>query len=127
MTASARTRVLVVDDDVSVADTVALVLDRAGFRVAKFYDALLAAQYALEFQPHTVITDYSMPHMNGFELATWLHKHCPDCKIVIITGEAAAVAEKAHDGLKFALLQKPVSSCVLIAAVKRASGAGLSS
>lgn len=63
MTASARTRVLVVDDDVSVADTVALVLDGAGFEVAKFYDALLAAQYALEFQPHTIITDYSMPRM----------------------------------------------------------------
>jgi len=84
-------------------------------KFAKFYDALLAAQYALEFQPHTIITDYSMPHMNGLELATWLHKHCPDCKTVIITGEAAVVAEKAHNGLKFALLQKPVSSCVLIA------------
>jgi DNA-binding response OmpR family regulator len=117
MTASSRLRILVVDDDVSVADTSSLVLRHAGFQVTTFYDPLLAAQHALEFEPHAVITDYSMPNMNGLELAAWLHQHCPDCKIVIISGEAAAVAERVNDGLKFTLLQKPVDPRALIAAV----------
>jgi DNA-binding NarL/FixJ family response regulator len=89
----------------------------AGFRVITFYNPLLAAQYALESEPHPVITDYSMPHMNGPELAAWLQRHCPECKIVIISGEAAAVAEQVNPGLKFTLLQKPVDPCAPIAAV----------
>lgn len=117
-TASARSRVFVVDDDRSVADTVALVLQRAGFQVTTFYDAVSAAQYALAFAPHTVVTDFSMPGMNGLELAAWLQQHLPCCKIVIISGEAATVAEQANDGLNFSLLQKPVAPQILIAAVE---------
>ncbi len=117
----ARTRVLVVDDNVCLTDMLALILERAGLEVARFYDALAAAQYALDFEPHVVITDYSMPHMNGLELATWLHIRCPNCKIMIITGEAAAVKKQASNGLKFTLFQKPIDSRALIAAVKQAS------
>jgi DNA-binding NtrC family response regulator len=118
MTASARSRVFVVDDDRSVADMVAMVLHQAGFQVTTFYDAVSATQYALECEPHTVVTDFSMPHMNGLELAAWLQDHFPDCKIVIISGEAAAIAEQANDGLKFTLLQKPVKPQIMIAAVR---------
>lgn len=51
MTASARLRIFVVDDNVCVADTVSLVLCEAGFQVTTFYNALLAVQHALQSKP----------------------------------------------------------------------------
>lgn len=114
-------RIMVVDDDKSVANVVSLILHQAGFQVTTFYDALSAAQYALEFQPDVVITDYSMPNMNGLELATVLQENCPDCKIVINSGEAAVVAERANSNLKFTLLQKPTDLRTLIAAIRQPS------
>jgi CheY-like chemotaxis protein len=117
MTASARSRIFVVDDNVCAADTVSLIQCEAGFQVTTFYDALPAVQHALESQPDAVITDYSMPSMNGLELAAWLQEHCPDCKIVILTADAAFVAKTADGELKFTLLEKPTDPDALIAAV----------
>jgi len=117
MTDRAQPRVFVVDDDVSVADTVTLVLCHFGFHVTTFYDPVLAVQHALLSAPDIVITDYSMPRMNGLELAAWLHNHSPHCKIVIITGEVAVVAAQENNGLKFTLLQKPVHPDVLLASI----------
>ena len=111
-------RVLVVDDDKSLAHVISESLRGAGFEVSTFNHALHAAQFALKSAPDVVITDYAMPDINGLVLAAWLSINCPACKTVIMSGEAATVAEQAPIGLKFALLQKPVPTEVLIAAVQ---------
>jgi DNA-binding NtrC family response regulator len=118
MTANAGTCVFVVDDDASVANVVSAVLRQAGFEVSTFDNALCAAKHARRVAPHVVITDYSMPDVNGLALAAWLQTNHPQCKIVILTGEAAAVAEHAVVGLKFTLLEKPVVLRDLINAVQ---------
>lgn len=115
---SARSRVFVIDDDESVADVVSQVLRHAGFQVTTFYDALAALRHALESKPDVVVTDYSMPNMNGLEVAAWLRENCPDCKIVIISGIAAEVAERADSNLEFTLLQKPIDRRALISAMQ---------
>ena len=117
MAAAAGRRIFVVDDDASVANVVSAVLREAGFDVSTFDTALLAAQHARRFAPDVVVTDYSMPDMNGLVLAAWLQEYCPGCKIVILTGEAAAVAEQAIVGLRFTLLEKPATPSELIDAV----------
>jgi DNA-binding NtrC family response regulator len=70
----------VVDDDASIADAVSAVLCLAGFDVTTFYDPLHAAQHAIQSEPHVVITDYSMPNMNGLELAAIMQERYPACK-----------------------------------------------
>lgn len=113
-----RSRVIVVDDETAVADTITLVLRRAGFEVSTFYAALPAAQYALQFAPDVVVTDYSMPSMNGLALTAWLKHNCPGCKIVMISGNVSEVEQEAKNGLNFTLLQKPVNPSVLLVAVQ---------
>jgi DNA-binding NtrC family response regulator len=123
MTEVAKSRVIVVDDDQIVADTVALVLRHAGFEVYTFYDALTAAQHALKSHPQVVVTDYAMPNIDGLELAAWMKYNCPGCKIVILSGKASMLARQADDGPKFTLIQKPVHTHTLVAAVwKQISG-----
>lgn len=118
MAASTGIRVFVVDDDVFVAEVVSAVLSHAGFEVSTFNDALSAARHARQSAPQVVITDYSMPQITGLMLAAWLRENCPECKIVILTGEAAVVAEHAVVGLRFTLLKKPATPSELIAAVQ---------
>jgi FixJ family two-component response regulator len=121
MTINTKSRIIVVDDDKAVADTIALVLRHAGFQVSTFYEALPAAQHALESSPYAVVTDYSMPKMNGLALAAWLRDNCPGCKIVIVSGEAVPIEKESKGALNFTVLQKPVDVRVLIAAVQGAS------
>ncbi len=109
---------MVVDDDEAVADYVAQALRRAGFEVVTFYSALPAAQYAREFAPDLVVTDYSMPDMNGLTFAYWLRENFPSCKIVIISGEISVVEREANNGPSFTLLQKPFNLKVLLAAIR---------
>lgn len=118
MAAGAERRIFVVDDDASVADTVTMVLRQAGFEVSTFNSALCAARDTRRSAPNVVVTDYSMPHINGLVLAAWLRENCPACKVVMLTGEAAEVAEQAIAGLEFTLLEKPVSARVLIDAIQ---------
>jgi DNA-binding NtrC family response regulator len=118
LAANTKSRILVVDDDPSVADTISAVLCRVGFNVATFYDPLLAVRHALQSEPNVVITDYSMPNMNGLELAAIMQKRYPACKLVILTGQVALVAEYPANGLKFTLLQKPVPPLTLIDAIQ---------
>jgi len=119
MTPNAGIRVFVVDDDVFVAEAVSAFLRQAGFEVSTFSGALCAAQCARQAAPHVVITDYSMPDVDGLALAAWLQTNCPECKIVILTGETAAVAGHAVAGIRFTLLEKPVVLRDLIDAVQK--------
>lgn len=118
MTNRVRLKVLVVDDDKTVADTVSHVLRCEGFQVDTFYNPLLALQHAMRSELYALVTDYTMPQLNGLELASRLQETYPDCKIVILSGDAALMAEKADPGLKFTLLQKPAEVCVLLAALE---------
>jgi CheY-like chemotaxis protein len=111
-------RVLVVDDDKLLAYVISEVLRDAGFDVSTFNDALLAAQFALKSPPDVVVTDYVMPDIDGLVLTAWLRENYPACKVVIVSGDAATVKEQAPIGLKFALLQKPFPTELLITAVQ---------
>jgi len=111
-------RVLVVDDDKPLALVISEALRGTGFEVSTFNGVFPAAQFALKTAPNIVVTDYDMPGINGLVFSAWLSVNCPACKIVIISGDAATVTEQAPLGLKFTLLQKPVTIGVLIAAVQ---------
>lgn len=113
-----RLRVFVVDDNASVADTISLILRREGFEVFTFHAAVAAAQKAISLLPDVVVADYAMPDIDGLTLTAWLRENCPACKVVILSGNTAAVAERAVVGLRFTLLQKPVAPDVLVAAVE---------
>jgi YesN/AraC family two-component response regulator len=41
-----------------------------------------------DYQPHTVVTDVTMPQLSGIELAMRLNKLCPDCRFLLLSGSA---------------------------------------
>lgn len=109
--------VLVVDDEVLIADTIVQILNRNGFRASAVYGGHEAVEAARTLQPETVLSDVAMPHLDGVETAIAIRAHCPAARIVLFSGQAATqeILERARlRGHEFELLPKPIHPLELL-------------
>lgn len=75
--------ILVVDDDIDVAETVARTLQRAGFETIISYRGAEALQIARDRQPDLIVLDIRIPGMDGIEVCRML-RATPDLSRVPI-------------------------------------------
>ena len=79
-------RVLVVDDDRLVADTLTLIFKRNGFVAKAAYSAEEALRSSREFVPHLLLCDVTMPERDGLSLVEDMTREMPACRILVLTG-----------------------------------------
>ena len=81
-------RLLVVDDDVDAADSLAMLLRMSGYEVHVAYSGTTALQAAVEHHPSTAILDLSLPEMDGYELARRLRRHpqLAELRLIALSG-----------------------------------------
>jgi CheY-like chemotaxis protein len=111
-------KVLVVDDEPVITDTLAAVLRNNGYTVKTAYNANAAIELAREFVPDLLITDVVMPGMNGIEMAIEIRNLLPQCKVLLFSGQAATaelLADAKDRGYDFELLVKPIHPKDLLA------------
>ncbi len=113
--------VLLVEDEVPILDTVCKILEKIGYQVDDFLDGK-SAMTAFEQDPHRydiVITDMSMPQMNGRDLARGILALRPDMPIILCTGfHETFTREKAlKEGIR-RYIQKPVTGRELSVIIK---------
>jgi len=116
-----KPRVLVVDDEKVIADTLAKILDLNGYDASAVYTGTAAVESARSLQPDLVISDVIMPDMNGIEAAISIRGFLPTCKILLFSGQAATadLLENARSqGHEFEILAKPVHPSDLLAKLK---------
>lgn len=117
----ARPRVLVVDDHRLIADSLAEILENAGFNAAVAYDGWEALELAARFRPDCLISDVLMPRMNGVELAITIRNSHPATTILLFSGQAG-ISEILQDGhrrgYEFELISKPIHPLRLIERLK---------
>jgi CheY-like chemotaxis protein len=116
-----RPRILVVDDERVIADTMAEILEGAGFQAATAYDGWNALQVAGILQPDYLLSDVLMPRMNGVDLAIAIQKMYPAARILLFSGQAgtAEILRTAQtQGFQFELIGKPIHPLSLIARLK---------
>lgn len=79
--------ILIVDDDESILELLRLHLTGAGYEVHVATDAISAGYMVLRSVPDLIITDISMPHMDGFEFVAALKsdKSLPYIPVVFLT------------------------------------------
>jgi CheY-like chemotaxis protein len=115
-----RLRVLVVDDEDLIADSVAEILNRNGYEATARYSGKSAIQYVEEECPDIVVSDVIMPDYNGIQLAKAVRMQCPETRILLLSGNAAT-SELLHrayrEGQTFELLAKPVHPLQLLKAL----------
>lgn len=112
--------ILVVDDEMVIADTITKILSLNGYNASAAYDGDSALESALLKPPHLLLTDVILPGMNGIELAQTIKRVYPDCKILLFSGQAATtdlLASANHDVRRFTLLSKPIPPDRLLAMV----------
>jgi CheY-like chemotaxis protein len=112
-----RRKVLVVDDEKRIADTLTEILEMAGFQVVSAYDGWDALEVAAKFQPDCVLSDVLMPRMNGVELAIAISKMFPVARILLFSGQAGIsdiLLEGQRQGFDFELIAKPIHPLKLI-------------
>ena len=89
-------RVVVVDDAVDVADTLAMQLQLDGYTVYAAYGAEQAVLAIEQHHPHCVLLDIHMPGIDGFELASLLrHRYKDDLVLIAVTGSDESQARVA--------------------------------
>lgn len=114
-------RILVVDDERAIADSLREIIESAGYEVRAAYSGEQAIAVVKEFCPAILLTDVLMPERNGFEIALEIKKSCPECRLLLFSGQAAT-AELAQRfgptftsrGYRFELLPKPLHPAALL-------------
>jgi signal transduction histidine kinase len=80
-------RVLVVDDNVDVAELLSEALALQGFCTALAYDAHAALDRWRSFLPHAAVLDVGLPDVDGYDLARTLRaEHGPAATLIAATG-----------------------------------------
>lgn len=82
-----KNRVLIVDDDTTVADTTALIFSREGYDAKAAYSAEQALVLIREWHPTAAILDIILPQMNGIALARLMRLACPDCWVALFSSQ----------------------------------------
>ncbi len=118
-------RVLVVDDDASLREMLALGLESEGYAVEQADDRETAIIEIEKFEPEVVVLDLGMPpHEHALEeglaVLRWLEEHPRPLKVVVLTGQdqQASAYEAVRLGT-FDYLAKPVSMECLLQSIRR--------
>ncbi|MGA2649223.1 MAG: response regulator [Terracidiphilus sp.] len=116
-----QVRVFVVDDETVIANTLGMILRQQGFEAHSFSLPLEALNAARELMPDLLISDVVMPLLSGIELAIQVREHCPNCKVLLFSGQAATAGmlENARaSGHDFEVLAKPVHPTDLLKKIR---------
>lgn len=106
-----KRRVIVVDDEQVIANTLAIILNQAGFEARAVFSGQQAIELLESFQPEMLIADVVMPGMTGIEAAIAIRNKLPKCNILLFSGQAATTELLEHaraQGHEFEILAKPV-------------------
>jgi CheY-like chemotaxis protein len=107
-----RLRVLIVDDERIVADSLRLIFEKYGFIVQVAYSAVEGINRARQFLPELLLTDLSMPGMGGLVMASLIAHELPACRVLVLTGDYGALEEAWITGTslfhRHAIVTKPI-------------------
>ncbi|MBB5319573.1 hybrid sensor histidine kinase/response regulator [Marinobacter oulmenensis] len=121
------TRVMVVDDSVTVRKVTSRLLERNGMDVLTAKDGVDAVAQLQDHRPDVILLDIEMPRMDGFEVASFIRhddtlRETPICMITSRTGEkhrerALAIGVNEYLG-------KPFQETELLDTIRRLTGEG---
>ena len=84
--ASAKTRVLIVDDDPGVRNFLQMLLEVEGYEVFSAMDGNDALAVQREHPAAVVVMDIFMPHAEGIETIVKLREEFPQAGIIVMSG-----------------------------------------
>ncbi|HEX5521285.1 MAG TPA: sigma-54 dependent transcriptional regulator [Longimicrobiaceae bacterium] len=118
---SAVPKILVVDDEVSLIDTLRILLKREGFEVATAAGGARGIEQLGEFRPDVVLSDVRMPGIGGLEILAAVREHDASIPVILMTAQASLqTAIRAVNEGAFHYVQKPFANDDLVNICRRA-------
>jgi len=117
-----RKKILIIDDEVEIVETIQYRLEAEGFEVICAYDGFTGLTMARTSAPDLIILDVLMPKMDGFNTCRMIkfdmkHEHIP---IIILTGRCEEKDMKTIEEIKAdVFMKKPFEGQELLAQIKR--------
>jgi DNA-binding response OmpR family regulator len=116
-----HTKVLIVDDDPPVADTLAMIFRMNRYEVQVAYSAEQAIETIAAWEPSLAVIDVMLPGMNGIDFAVVLKANHSDCAVLLFSGygsTGALLEEAARKGHVFDVVAKPMHPAEILDAVE---------
>jgi DNA-binding NtrC family response regulator len=115
-------KILVVDDERGILDTIEILLRSEGYVVTTLQNGREAMDRFDEIRPDIVLTDIRMPVLSGLEILAEVRRRDAQVPVILMTAQASLQsAMKAVNEGAFYYLQKPFSNDDLIALCRRAA------
>ena len=123
---SSPTRVLIADDEEDQRSGLASLVSSWGFTVETAADGHEALEKLAAFPAHVLVTDLSMPHMDGFQLLEKLKINGQGPAAIVLTafGSMENALKTVHDLGAFWFLEKPIQPNALRVLLARAAAQG---
>jgi DNA-binding NtrC family response regulator len=118
-------RVLVIDDETAILDTLEILLRGEGFEVVVQSNGKEALEGWDDARPDLVLSDIRMPGFTGMDVLSAVRARDPEVPVILMTAQASlqSAIEAVNRGA-FYYLQKPFPNADLIALCRRACEAG---
>ena len=117
-----ETRVLIVDDETAILDTLRILLKREGFAVETAVGGQQGIDRMHETRPDVLLTDVRMPGVGGLEVLLAARELDPSLPVILMTAQASLqTAIRAVNEGAYYYIQKPFANDELLAIVRRAS------
>jgi two-component system response regulator HydG len=117
-----ETKVLIVDDETAILDTLRILLKREGFAVETAVGGQQGIDRMHESRPDVLLTDVRMPGVGGLEVLLAARELDPSLPVILMTAQASLqTAIRAVNEGAYYYIQKPFANDELVAIVRRAS------
>jgi len=117
-------RILIVDDETAILETVELLFRKAGYRVSTAVGGRKGLEALESERPDVVVTDIKMPGASGIDIVNRARELDPELPVILMTAYASVrSAVDAVNAGAYSYIQKPFSNDEMLAVVKRAAEA----
>ena len=114
-------KVLIIEDDESARKQLAKLVKKEGFEVTEAEDGAAGFEIFKEMNQDIIITDFSLPKMDGLELIHGVKRHSPEVEVILVTafgGDDVALMALRNGVLDY--IKKPIDIEALVVALGRA-------
>ena len=114
------TRILIVEDEPNIVESLSFLLEREGFEVGIATDGEIAIQCLNKTPPEIMILDVMLPKRNGFEILRYVRSNATlrDLLVIVLTAKGQQKDHQTAEQLGAdAFITKPFSNQDMIAQV----------